>query len=383
MPTISRASLAAGGSRRTDGIARPIQPGAINTSDQPCEQSENRMPTNASPVRWGILGTARIARKAATAIRLAEGAELTAIASRDARRAADWAAEHGAERSYGNYQALIDDPDIDAVYLPLPPALHGVWTAAAASAGKHVLSEKPLAVDTTMAREMIDVCRRHGVQLMEGTMWWYHPRTPMMQQLLRDGSLGRLRRVTAAFTSQWDSNLQKNLRMDRSLGGGCLRDLGWYCVGAAIWAFDDLPEAVWATGRYVNDVETNLSALLWFSNERVASFDCGFDVGLRKWLEVAGSDASIVCDDFTRPWMPESARFWVHNAAGQVACHQAPTAAQDVLMFEHFGRLIHSKTIEAKWAEGGLRVQHVIDALDRSARSGQPVDVPPLDLPKE
>src|SRR4051812_29759424 len=133
-------------------------------------------------VRWGIMGTARIADKVAPAIKAAAGSELWSVASRSAERAAIWAGQHGIPKSYGDYQALLDDDQVDAVYLPLPPALHAEWTRRCAQAGKHVLCEKPIAVSATQAEEMAAACREHNVQLMDATMWVHHPRTAEMQQ---------------------------------------------------------------------------------------------------------------------------------------------------------------------------------------------------------
>jgi len=154
-------------------------------------------------VRWGILGTARIATKVAAAIHQAQGAQLSAIASRSADRAQQWQAEHKAERHYGSYQALLGDPEIDAVYIPLPPSLHAEWTIKAAQQGKHVLCEKPIAMSALEAREMVNACEHHNVQFMDGVMWYHHPRCKQMQDVIKQGQLGPLRRVTSAFTFNW------------------------------------------------------------------------------------------------------------------------------------------------------------------------------------
>jgi predicted dehydrogenase len=154
------------------------------------------------PVRFGILGTAHIATKVGRAIQEATGAELAAIASRDRTRAEAWIAEHtqtaGGDRrptaflspehpprAFGSYEELLADSSIDAVYLPLPPSLHAEWTIKAAAHGKHVLCEKPLAINLTEARAMADACRAHGVQLMDGVMWVHHERTAGMQRVLQ------------------------------------------------------------------------------------------------------------------------------------------------------------------------------------------------------
>ena len=326
------------------------------------------------PIRWGILGTARIAARVGAAIRQARGTELRAVASRSAERGTAWAAEHGAALSRESYAALLDDPQIDAVYIPLPPALHREWTIRAAERGKHVLCEKPLATNAAEAEEMAAACRAHGVQLMDGVMWLHHPRAAEMHQVFQNGDLGLLRRVTAAFTFFGSHLKEDDLRYDRALGGGSLLDLGWYCVGAALWAFEALPERVFATARYYRDVDVNLSGLMWFDQDRMASFDTGFDTSMRKWLEVAGTSGSLVCDDFTRPWNPEKPRFWLHAAEGKVAEHVSAAPVQEVAMIERFSAIVRGGNVDDWWPRFAVNVQRVCDALLESARSGKAVE---------
>ena len=208
-------------------------------------------------VRWGILGTARIATKVGAAIRNASNADLSAIASRNYQKAADWKSEHQAMQAYGSYQELLEDPVIDALYIPLPPSLHREWTIKAAEHKKHVLCEKPLALNVSEVDEMIAACREHGVQLMDGVMWYHHPRTKEMFQLISDGELGSLRRVTSAFTFHWTTIPQNEFRLERNMGGGSLYDLGWYCVGATLQVLKRLPRKVLGTARYSHDVDMN------------------------------------------------------------------------------------------------------------------------------
>jgi predicted dehydrogenase len=269
----------------------------------------------------------------------------------------------------------LDDAEIDAVYIPLPPALHHEWTILAAERGKHVLCEKPLALNYSQAREMADACRQHDVQLMDGVMWVHHPRTIQMQRFVRDGTLGIVRRATAAFTFNWDEVPEKNIRLQKSLGGGSLLDLGWYCVGAILWAFGSLPERVFATARDYNGVDLNFSALLWYEGRRMASFDCGFDLGMRKWFEVAGTQGSLVCDDFTLPWHADNARFWVNNTTGHSNENVVSAPRQEVLMIERFTEIVRGGRRDDSWPRKSLDVQQVCDALAESARSEKIVEI--------
>ena len=141
---------------------------------------------SADKTRWGILGTARIATKVARAIDLAPNAELIAIASRDHHRAASWAATRDLERSYASYDALLEDPEIDAVYIPLPPSLHREWTIKAAEKSKHVLCEKPLALTTTEVDQIEQAAQRNGVVIQEAAMMRYRPQTEYVRQLVND-----------------------------------------------------------------------------------------------------------------------------------------------------------------------------------------------------
>ncbi len=319
------------------------------------------------PVRWGILSTANIATKVARAIHLAENADLVAVASRTKKRAAAWAKNHNVPTSYGTYEALLTDESLDAVYIPLPPSLHAEWTIRAAEYGKHVLCEKPIAANANEAVAMADACRRNDVQLMDGVMWVHHERTTQMKRKLTSGTLGRLRRVTAAFTFNWDTIPAGNIRVMREFAGGSLGDLGYYCVRAILWAFEDIPTQVFATARYKADVDFNVAGLLWFSDERIATLDCGFDTGLRKWFEVAGTRASVVCDDFTVPLSEDTARFWVHGPDGNER-NTVDRCIQEVAMIEKFSQIVQSGNLESQWPDVAVNTIRICDALLESHR---------------
>jgi predicted dehydrogenase len=343
------------------------------------------------PVRWGILGTAKIASKVGRAIHDSRGSRLTAVASRDIGRARTWIADHTVGRpevngiqpflpaastvaTYGSYLELLRDPDVDAVYIPLPPSLHCEWTCRAAEHGKHVLCEKPLALNLAEAEQMAEACRLAKRQLMDCVMWVHHDRTNAMQSELSSGTLGRLRRVTSAFTYNAVDIGSDNIRFQRELGGGSLGDVGWYCVRATLWALGDLPERVWATARYERGVDMNLSAELWFRGERMASFDCGFDTNFRKWFEIAGTEGSLVCDDFVNPWDFMKARYWIHKR-GKSVQHDFPACLQEVRMVESFCDGVRSGSLNSKWPQAAIDTQRISDAIARAARTGKAVSL--------
>jgi len=320
-----------------------------------------------APIRIAILGTARIARTVAPRIHAASGVELTGVASRDADRATAFAEEFGIPRSWASYQAAIDDPDIDGVYLPLPPSMHMEWTRKAAAAGKHVLCEKPLAMNAVEAADMIEVCRANRVVLLDGVMWYHTPRATEIKRVVDSGELGRLRQLTSVFTFCWDEFPLDNVRMQRDLGGGSLLDLGWYCVGVALWLFDDLPSSVQARADFHNDVDTQFNGWLEFADGRVASIECGFNTVKRRWVEVAGTQQNLVCDDFTRPWDEDKPRFWTHGSDGKATEHLIPHRPQEEYMVEAFANLIRNRNVEHPWLPLSQRTQLVCDALAKSA----------------
>jgi predicted dehydrogenase len=342
-------------------------------------------------VRWGILGTAHIATKVGRAIQNARGSGLAAVASRDISRSRDWIARHtighpAADQSqaflpagsvasaHGSYLELLQNPQIDAVYIPLPPSLHCEWTCLAAEHSKHVLCEKPLAMNLGEARRMADACRAANCQLMDGVMWYHHERTAAMRRVLDLGAIGALRHVTSAFSfNALVDKSEGDIRFQKDLGGGVLGDVGWYCVTATLWAFGELPERVFATARYERGVDVSLSAILWFGGERTASFQCGFNATWRKWFEIAGTNGSLVCDDFVNPWDAAKARFWVHDKQGQGTQHVHPHCIQEVRMVEVLCDQIRSGRLDARWPEISLATQQVCDAIADSARNEQVV----------
>jgi len=183
----------------------------------------------AGRAHWGILSTADIAvRKVIPGMRRSPRSEVLGIASREDGRAAAAAAQLGIPRAYGSYEALLDDPDIDAVYIPLPNHLHAEWTIAAARAGKHVLCEKPLALDAAQAQDMVDACRESGVLLMEAFMYRQHPSWIAARELLASGRIGRLQVVDSWFSYYNDD--PANIRNVAAAGGGALYDIGCYSV---------------------------------------------------------------------------------------------------------------------------------------------------------
>lgn len=327
-------------------------------------------------VRFGIISTANIATKVCNGMHAARGATPSAVASRDAAKAKAWAKKHEVPRSFGSYEALLADPDVDAVYIALPPALHHEWTIRAAEHGKHVLCEKPLALDHAQGVEMADACRQHGVQLMDGVFWVHHLRAHKLRKTIDSGILGRVRRVTSAFTFCWEKFPKDNIRLNPKLGGGSLGDLGWYCARITRFAFGGMPKRVFATARYFNKVDVNISGILWYDGERMASFDAGFDTVMRQWFEIAGMKNSLVCDDFVLPDSREKARFFMHDGSGKKRKETlAPICVQEQLMVEDFAAIVQSGKLDPHWPTESLATQRMVDALAESARTEKIVEL--------
>jgi len=228
-------------------------------------------------VRWGVLGTGLIARNHVfDAIRGAELCELRAVASRDGQRAADAAAEHDIEFAYGSYEELLADPNIDAVYLPLPNHLHAPWIRAAADAGKHVLCEKPLTLDGAEAEAVTAHCRARGVLLMEAFMYRFHPAWVEARRLIADGVIGRILDVAVWFAFR--TTRSDDYRLVPEKGGGALLDVGCYAVNVSRMLLGDDPGAVHAAARLDpgTGIDITFSAVLDYG-DAYCTFTCSME----------------------------------------------------------------------------------------------------------
>lgn len=262
-------------------------------------------------VRWGMLSTAGIGRVAAAALRGSGVAELVAVGGRDAGKAAAYAAELGVPHSAGSYDALLARDDVDAVYVPLPIALHAEWTTRALRAGKHVLCEKPFTPTAAQAAACFDVAQAAGRHCVEGLMWRHHPQTLLAQRLVADGAVGRVAFVRAALAVRVDPG---DIRRTGRLGGGALLDLGCYCV-SAIRLFGGEPVAVSAarvvdTAPGADGGDLRLAATLTLPGDALAQFDVALDHPRRDELEIVGTAGRIVVPD---PWLCREASVHLHR----------------------------------------------------------------------
>jgi predicted dehydrogenase len=307
---------------------------------------------------------------------LAPSAELVAVASRSEERARAWAEEHGAKKAYGSYEELIADPDVQALYIPLPPTLHSRWSIAAAQAGKHVLCEKPLTMDLQEARDLAAACADAGVQLMDGVMWVHHTRSDAIRKLLDAGELGELRRVTAAFAFNWGATIPKNnIRAQGELGGGALGDLGYYCIRAILWALGEVPAEVAAVARYAAGVDIEMSATLFFDRERTASFDCGFTSRGRGWFEIAGSEASLTVDGFVVPPSEDSSDYSISRTPGAREVLTVGPCVQEARMVERFSSIVERCELDPGPPREALDTVRVCMAVAEAAKTKRKIAV--------
>jgi predicted dehydrogenase len=244
-------------------------------------------------LRIGILGCANIARQFTRDVASSAMVRVVAAASRNAETAAGFAKANGIGRPHGSYEALLSDPDVDAIYLPLPNSLHAEWAIKAAEAGKHVLCEKPLALGVDEAKAMFDAARRHKVMLLEAYPFYFQPQTGAMLQLLRDGAIGSVQSVQACFGFRL-ANPQANIRMRPELGGGALLDAGSYALSLIRLVMECAPVRVQADATWAESgVDISMMATLHYADGRRAQMSCAMDVANMRGATIAGTDGTL------------------------------------------------------------------------------------------
>lgn len=253
-----------------------------------------------APVRYGILGAANIARQFTRGVAGSALANVAAVASRDDARAAAFAAELGIPRHHASYEALLADPAIDAIYIPLPNDMHCDWAIRCAEAGKHVLCEKPLAMDAGQARVMYDTARQHGVHLVEAYPYMAQPQTLRLRELLAQGTVGQVQLITTAFgfglvapdgTPLGDP---ANIRLLPERGGGGLLDAGTYAMSMARIIAGERPTRAFATGRNTRTgVDQTVVAIVEFPSGAIAQVSSCMSAALHRHAMIVGSAGVI------------------------------------------------------------------------------------------
>jgi len=357
---------------------------------------------NPSSVRWGFLSTAGIARKNWEALLRSGSGVVAAVASRDVAKAEAFIAGCQREaafpevpRALGSYEELLADPEIQAVYIPLPTGLRKEWVIRAAEAGKHVLCEKPCALDAKDLAEMIGACRARNVQFMDGVMFMHTQRLQAIREVLASGELGTLRRLHAQFSFNAPEDfLAGNIRMSSQLEPqGCLGDLGWYTIRMCLCAMNGLlPERV--TGRILaaqgrpdspDAVPMEFSAELFFPGGVTASFYNSFRTEHQQIFTASGSAGYLKVEDFVLPFFGSETSFTITKSSFEVdGCqfNMAPgrrtisrpeysnnhATAQETNLFRTFNSLVQGGAPASYWPDIALKTQQVMDACLASAR---------------
>jgi D-xylose 1-dehydrogenase (NADP+, D-xylono-1,5-lactone-forming) len=328
----------------------------------------------AGRLRFGIIGTSRIADTQIRAIRASDNCELRAVASRDLDRGRAWARDRDIPIAFGSYDEMLASDEIDAVYNPLPNSLHKEWSVRAAQHGKHVLCEKPVASGPAELQEMIAAADAHGVKLMEAFMYRFHPQIELVRQLLADGTIGEIKIIRATFGFYLDG--PKDIRWDIDLAGGALMDVGSYCVSIVRLLVGAEPvagsaSAVWAP----SGVDQSLAGTLEFPGGVLGSIDCSFETGveMQQGLDISGTRGRIqVAEPFR---LGEGPPAILISSTGRNEIVHAPGANEYRRMVEHFAGAVLSNSPVAYTPQDSLGCMHAIAALYESARTGKRVEV--------
>ncbi len=334
----------------------------------------------ADKIRWGVIGTAEIARNALIpAVQSSRNGVVLGVASRDKGRARAYADTLGIERAYGSYEEMLADPDIDAVYNPLPNDSHAPWSIAAAKAKKPTLCEKPIALNAAQAQQMVDAFRTENVLLAEAFMYRYHPQHQIVKDLLAAGTIGPINLINTAFTYSMPLSDTTNVRLKPELGGGGLLDVGCYCVNLCRFIVGEEPDTV--TGQVIIGKMTGADeafvGTLHFPSGVLAHFDCGMRGTWRQQYTLIGPAGSITVPSAFRPIedketiiqvRKETGEFWQTIDMPEIV--SAPAVNQYRLMVEDFGDAVREgRTITYDPADS-VKNMRVLDALIRAAREG-------------
>ena len=318
-------------------------------------------------MRLGIVSTADINRKVIPGAHASDKVELVAVASREQRRAEEYASAWKIPRAYGSYEALLEDPDVDAVYISLPNTMHREWSIRSLEAGKHVICEKPFSRHPADVEEAFDAAERSGRLLTEAFMYRHNPQTARLAELIREGAIGELRVVRSAFSySLYDPD---NIRLRTDVDGGSLMDVGCYCVsGSRLLAGE--PESVYGQAHTgPTGTDWVFAGALRFPGDVLALFDCGTSLPERDELEAIGTEGSLFLDD---PWHAGTPVIEVRRSDG-VERVKLDRVDSYRLELENLADAIAGEAPLLLGREDALGQARTIDALFRSAETGTSV----------
>jgi D-xylose 1-dehydrogenase (NADP+, D-xylono-1,5-lactone-forming) len=321
------------------------------------------------PVRWGILSTAHINRLVIPPARESPKVDLVAVASRDERKAEEYASEWGIPRACGTYEELLQDRDIEAIYNSLPNSMHVEWSLRALEAGKHVLVEKPLSRRAADVEELFDTAEQHDLVVMEAFMYRHNPQTAKLVELVGSGAIGKLQNVRAVFGfSLYDD---ENVRLRSDVEGGALMDVGSYCVNSSRLLGGE-PERVYGEQALgPSGVDVRFHGTLRFPGDVVSQFDCGFRMPTRDELEVTGEEGLLFLDD---PFHCREPVIELRRDGGTERIELEPVDSYR-LELDNMSDAIRGQGKPLLGREDALGQAWTIEALYRSAESVTPVSI--------
>lgn len=319
-------------------------------------------------VRWGILSTAKIGRtQLIPAMKRASNAEVVAIASRG-EKVKSVARELSIPKAYESYEQLLEDPDVDVVYIPLPNHLHKEWVMKAAKAGKHILCEKPVALTAEDAKEIVTVCKENNVLFMEAFMYQFHPQHQRVRDIIASGEIGEVRLMRASF-SFFLKDREENIRMDLKKGGGSLYDVGCYCIHSIRNILQSEPETVHVTGETDREKGVDISAFGYMKMENGVSaiFDSSFDMNYRNQYEVIGTKGTIIVPRAYRPDTEGGEGLIIIEKENEQRVERV-YGDQYALEVEHFSECVLKGEQPVYSGDNTIRNMMVIDACYKSLR---------------
>jgi predicted dehydrogenase len=301
------------------------------------------------------------------------------VASRSLEKAAAFARETGVPRYHGTYEALLADPQVDAIYNPLPNSLHAEWSIRACEAGKHVLCEKPLCITGAEARQMFEAARRNRVHLVEGYPYRAQPQTLKLLELIDSGVIGPLQLIQASFGFMLASG--PNIRAEPALGGGSLMDAGAYPVSLVRMVAKERPVRVHAVARWAGGIDQAMAATIEFSSGLLAQISCSFATSVHRHALIAGTQGAIQTPFLNHPPLDRPAQLLVKRGIGwDKDFERVETTPLNGFLAEaeSFAAVVQSST--AVWAgpspEESIDIALTLEAILHSARSGKPAALP-------
>ncbi len=337
------------------------------------------------PLRIGILGCANIAKQFVRDVADSPKVTIQAVASRDLSKAQQFAQTFGIARAHGSYQALLDDSALDAVYIPLPNSMHAEWAIRTLQAGKHVLCEKPLALNLAEVTRMFDVARQQGLMLLESYPYWFQPQTRDLLACLSHDKIGDVRSMQASFGFTL-GNPDHNIRMKPDLGGGALLDAGSYPLSLIRLVMGCAPERVIAHANWATTgVDISMMATLFYADGRRAQMSCAMDTANHRRATIVGSHGTVeteylnhTSDSHTHAWgyLPSQLRVR-QGIANSVPFQEVPAASGSGFRFaaEAFAQVVRDGDMAAieRAAAASHDIAATLDAIQASAKSGHMV----------